>query len=98
MLLPQTKKDEEDYYMILINNQINTTIEHIKTSKVYGVSPDDRTNLFGYIKFDIIQSFATQDEMIDLREKVDKASGELFQHEFSTEDESMTFSKYFNRR
>lgn len=84
LLLLQTQCSHSNY-------QVNKTIEHIKTSKVYCISPEDRTSLFKFPKFDIIQSFATYDEMINLKEETE----ELFRSKFSSNEEQVTYSKYF---
>lgn len=74
--------------------QVNKAIEHFKSSKVFGVSPEDISCLFSYFKFDLIESFATKDEMIILRKKVNEASKTLPQS-LLFKNSKMKYSSFF---
>ncbi|KAK8896208.1 hypothetical protein M9Y10_014103 [Tritrichomonas musculus] len=89
LLLIPTKKENDQ-----INNQVNKVIDQIKAVKVYGVGPDDRSHLFNFTNFDLIDSFANQNEMNELLNRVESSYDEIITQELNFDKPPMTYSTF----
>lgn len=96
LLLPLFKSQTRSGWTKFKNTQIDFVAHNIKKCKIFIASPDDLIQSLQFFPVDLIQSFATQTEIINLQKNITLYTQELFTRNFTFDDcQSVTYSTYF---